>query len=366
MTGLFRCIGTEVISRCSVYISLDQVFNGDPAMANKRLLSAIVACQACILKTAECIRRQYKGGKYSRNWDVDTVSLFAQVDAFVQRCRDLQEVCEGQVQFSRRDNVPESQIRSGESTQFPAFGGSHSPETLKRLQDIESDFQMQVPILAGLPYNILDVKNTEFHEGTVVIIKDKDRFIRQYKMANRPLESFDIGISKYKAISGEIMDSTDVQVPNSFTAVDLSTLRDTLVEHCRDFQEKLCMLLNGMAKKELFDIYDIIAANKDVIMTKPTDPDELGAALKKLEELQAKGKVIESQFGPIEQKYKMLEKEQVNVTDDEKDKLEHMREQWVDFKIIMSKAEKVLDKSKASIKEGLEAYYQVIRTAVCP
>ena len=168
MTGLFRCISSEVISRCSVSISLDQVFNGDPAMANKQLLSAIVACQACILKTAECIRRQYKGGKYSRNWDVDTVSLFAQVDAFVQRCRDLQEVCEGQVQFSRRDNVPESQIRSGEPTEFPAFGASHGPETLKGLQDIESDFQRQVAIVAGLPYNILDVKNTEFHEGTAV------------------------------------------------------------------------------------------------------------------------------------------------------------------------------------------------------
>ena len=91
-----------------------------------------------------------------------TKLYFAQVDAFVQRCRDLREVCEGQVQFSRRDNVPESQIRSGEPTEFPAFGASHGPETLKGLQDIESDFQRQVAILAGLPYNILDVKNTEF------------------------------------------------------------------------------------------------------------------------------------------------------------------------------------------------------------
>ena len=171
MTGLFRCISSEVISRCSVSISLDQVFNGDPAMANKRLLSAIMAYQAwkdLFLKTAESIRRQYKAGKYSRNWDVGTVFLFAQVDAFVQRCRDLQEVCEGQVQFSRRDNVPESQIRSGEPTEFPAFGASHGPETLKGLQDIESDFQRQVAIVAGLSYNILDVKNTEFHEGTAV------------------------------------------------------------------------------------------------------------------------------------------------------------------------------------------------------
>ena len=34
-------------------------------------------------------------------WVLDESSIFAQIDAFVQRCRDLLEVAEGQVHFGR-------------------------------------------------------------------------------------------------------------------------------------------------------------------------------------------------------------------------------------------------------------------------
>jgi dynein heavy chain len=40
-----------------------------------------------------------------REWDLDMSSIFAQLNAFVQRCKDLQEVCEGQTQFARRGEV---------------------------------------------------------------------------------------------------------------------------------------------------------------------------------------------------------------------------------------------------------------------
>ncbi len=38
----------------------------------------------------------------SRHWTFDDANIFAQIDAFVQRCRDLLEVCESQIQFSPR------------------------------------------------------------------------------------------------------------------------------------------------------------------------------------------------------------------------------------------------------------------------
>jgi hypothetical protein len=41
--------------------------------------------------------------KNPRPWGFETSNIFAQIDAFVQRCRDLLEVCEGQVQFSRKN-----------------------------------------------------------------------------------------------------------------------------------------------------------------------------------------------------------------------------------------------------------------------
>lgn len=67
--------------------------------------------------------------KYTKTtgWDFDQSSIFAQIDAFVQRCRDLLEVCEGQIQFARK-------INNGKKAAIPCFGGSKGPEIGKRFK----------------------------------------------------------------------------------------------------------------------------------------------------------------------------------------------------------------------------------------
>ena len=40
----------------------------------------------------------------AEGWVLDESSIFAQIDAFIQRCRDLLEVAEGQIHFGRWDN----------------------------------------------------------------------------------------------------------------------------------------------------------------------------------------------------------------------------------------------------------------------
>lgn len=57
-------------------------------------------------------------------WDFETSGVFAHVDAFMQRCRDLLEVCDAQAQFAGR-------------VEMPAFGGTRGPEISKSLVDIQ-------------------------------------------------------------------------------------------------------------------------------------------------------------------------------------------------------------------------------------
>lgn len=51
-------------------------------------------------------------------------AIFAQVEAFIERCRNLIEVCDGQIQFARRC-VPGN---GGVKAELPKFGGSKGPE----------------------------------------------------------------------------------------------------------------------------------------------------------------------------------------------------------------------------------------------
>jgi dynein heavy chain len=93
------------------------------------------------------------------HWKFDDASIFAQTDAFVQRCRDLLEVCEGQIQFCRK-----SSGTNGKPGALPRFGGTRGHEITKALVEIQEQFEQQIDHLRSLDYDILDVKTSHWHD----------------------------------------------------------------------------------------------------------------------------------------------------------------------------------------------------------
>jgi dynein heavy chain len=81
-------------------------------------MAAAECWQALYHKTARLVA--------ASSWaPLDTASIFAHLDVFVQRCRDLHDVCAAQLQFSAPADAR------------PAFGGCYAPELSKRIADIQ-------------------------------------------------------------------------------------------------------------------------------------------------------------------------------------------------------------------------------------
>lgn len=164
LTELLRKVSNEIISRCCAKISLDDVFKGD-------VFASIDSLQDSA-KCGETWKQTYKKfcthvSKFSSEkgtWDFDQSSIFAQMDAFVQRCRDLLEVCEGQIQFARKSP-------GGSRTPVPIFGGSKGPEIAKGLEDVEHGFDKLVSNLWNIRKYILDVKATQWHDNYTIFKK---------------------------------------------------------------------------------------------------------------------------------------------------------------------------------------------------
>jgi dynein heavy chain len=82
-------------------------------------------------------------------------SIFAQIDAFVQRCTELIEICEGQLQFARK----------GADSHIPQFGGSRGPEIEHILEEIKESFGKHLLKIKGSDKDkILDVKASRWHD----------------------------------------------------------------------------------------------------------------------------------------------------------------------------------------------------------
>ncbi|KNC97489.1 uncharacterized protein SPPG_07404 [Spizellomyces punctatus DAOM BR117] len=155
LTSLLRKVSNEIIRRCCAKISLEDIFHGDVQVSMVSLQDSIKcgeSWKAIYKRTCQHIAKYSKG-----RWDFDESSIFAQIDAFVQRCRDLLEVCEGQIQFARK-------INGGEKAPIPFFGGSRGPEIGKSLEDIEAAFERHLSTLWSIRKFILDVKATRWHD----------------------------------------------------------------------------------------------------------------------------------------------------------------------------------------------------------
>ncbi|KAI9141400.1 dynein heavy chain and region D6 of dynein motor-domain-containing protein [Paraphysoderma sedebokerense] len=155
LTNLLRKVSSEIMKRCCSKISLDEIFNGNVQLSMLCLQDSIDCCEAwkAIYKKT-CMQISIYA---ERSWDFDHSGIFAQIDAFVQRCRDLLEVCEGQIQFARK-------INNGKKTMIPVFSGSKGSEISKGFEDIEIAFERQIRHLWQMREFILNVKTTKWHD----------------------------------------------------------------------------------------------------------------------------------------------------------------------------------------------------------
>lgn len=152
--GLLQQISNEIIKRCKSQINIKDMFDGDVEKCISDLEDSI-KCGREWRKIYERTVNIILKKKQERKWDFSVNSIFAQLDAFVQRCKELKEICEGQIQFARK----------GAESTIPELGGSRGQEFVNILEEIKITFRKNLDKLRGSDQDkILDVKASKWLE----------------------------------------------------------------------------------------------------------------------------------------------------------------------------------------------------------
>ncbi len=160
ISGFLRKVSNEIINRFRTHVPVRDILDGDVEFCIERLLEAIscgMEWKVMYHKMVASINRQK--ARYGRVLEIEDASIFAQMDAFVQRCRDLIEVCESQMQFVRK-----SAETKGDAGPVPKFGGTKAAEILEGITGIQSSFELSIERLRGLDYDFLDVRVSKWHD----------------------------------------------------------------------------------------------------------------------------------------------------------------------------------------------------------
>ena len=103
ITGLLRKVSNEIILRCCEHINLKEMFAGsieEPMAVLQQSIKSGDDWKDVYRKTVN----RMETADPQNAWNFDESRIFAQIDAFMQRCRDLLEVCESQHQFTSNPN----------------------------------------------------------------------------------------------------------------------------------------------------------------------------------------------------------------------------------------------------------------------
>jgi dynein heavy chain len=193
VTSLMRKFCNQVIECFSRHITIKETIFKNVELA-KAKLEECIHCGESMHVCFEKISKAISMRKDECPWNFENSRVFAQLDAFIQRCRDLNEVCRWRIQFeslrwsfsptdladiaayeeAKASLAPENpdeaavQLVAEMAADIPklskvVFGGSQGSDIEKSLDNIRLEFQKSVSVLGQLPYNALDVKAPNWH-----------------------------------------------------------------------------------------------------------------------------------------------------------------------------------------------------------
>jgi len=157
MKGLLTKISNQIIKRCRAKIDIKDMLEGDVDKCMRDLDVSVHCCNEWkrICTKAQQMIIKYGSKNNERTWNLASDdTIFAENEAFIQRCKDCKDICEGQLQFARK----------GHGITLPRFGGSKGPEIKKNLEELQAMFQRYLKDIKNLEYDILDVKKTKWHD----------------------------------------------------------------------------------------------------------------------------------------------------------------------------------------------------------
>ncbi|KAJ9574123.1 hypothetical protein L9F63_008537, partial [Diploptera punctata] len=215
LTILCRAVSNQVILQCIRSVNLNYIFEGN-TRAGIRI-------------------SQFHTTNSDVPWDLDVGPIFNHVDSFVQRCRDMIEVCEAMITFGRMDDA--------ENIPKPRFSGTRGEEFEKICEKIEKDFRCHLKEIQNIQTTILDVKIPSWYDDIFrfrIQMKELEVIIENLIVAVfEQVDNVEEGVQALQAVFHyakrdtirPLFDRKTVEVYKMFGEEILETKKDMVEEH---------------------------------------------------------------------------------------------------------------------------------------
>ncbi|ERL85346.1 hypothetical protein D910_02766 [Dendroctonus ponderosae] len=233
ITIICRSLSNQIIRQCSQFIDMDIIF------LQKHTKNAIKMFETCIQCLTDYIRTYILVSSAHSEfgqipWELDKAPIFNHVDSYIQRCKDMIEVCEAMIVFGRFDET--------EDIPKPLFGTSKGQQFESWADRIEKMFNDSLEDIERVKFRILDVQQAEWYDDILKFrTRMKDIEVVVENLTNAVFDEIanvEEGIETLAAMYNyskrktlfSLFDGKTLQVYKMFRAEILDTKQDTQTE----------------------------------------------------------------------------------------------------------------------------------------
>ncbi|CAH0554841.1 unnamed protein product [Brassicogethes aeneus] len=155
ITLLCKSLSNQIILQCTTYIDLSVIFDEKKTKKAMKMLEEVIYCLSQYIKAYVLVSESH-GQFGDKPWDLSKAPIFNHIDSYMQRCRDLLEICDAMIVFGRYDET--------EDIPMPQFFGSKGREFDTWAERIEKMFNDVMNEVMRMRDRILNVHAVEWYE----------------------------------------------------------------------------------------------------------------------------------------------------------------------------------------------------------
>ncbi|KAL1498812.1 hypothetical protein AB1Y20_014117 [Prymnesium parvum] len=208
---LLREMCNLLMDKARTFIDGNEIFNLPPNESLGRLMTALKVCG-----TFKSIYYEYKAASETdvpkNAWRFQSNALFARLDAFLERCHDLKELCKTVLQFERLEKIE--------------IGGNKGRTLSASVAQMHADFQRVLERMTAADYDVLNIEMKQFDDDFYTFRSEIKQLER--RLASILNQGFDDCTTVFAAF--KLMESFDGLLERDLLQSDLRRNESELIE----------------------------------------------------------------------------------------------------------------------------------------
>ena len=192
---------------------------------------------------------------------------------------------------------------------------------------------------------------------------NKDTCMDKYETMNPTVAQFDADIGRYSEISNTVQGQESI-ITVIFCILDCTVIKNTISEHCRQWQERLSNVLYDIASTKLLSSYKYMTESLKKFTKEPDNLKDLVATVKRFRQVQIEAPNKEREFPTMFEQFACLKKYEYELGDYTKSRVANFPAEWKAYLQKLKDIDTMLKQAKEKLRKQFLAMAERFRQKV--